>query len=261
LSGRIALGLEYDGAPFAGWQTQPGGRGVQDALEQALAGIAGHPVRVTAAGRTDAGVHATLQVVHFDTSAARPDSAWVRGVNASLPAAVSVRWAVRVATDFHARFEARARSYAYLLLDAPVRPAILSGKIGWFHRRLALPPMREAARCLLGTHDFSAFRAAQCQARTPVRTLRSLEVRRAGEMVAFEFTADAFLHHMVRNIVGCLVYVGQGRQPPEWVAGVLAGGDRAAAAPTFSPHGLYLTGVDYGPEAALPEAHRPPPFG
>lgn len=253
---RIALGLEYDGRGFDGWQTQSTGRGVQDALARALAEIAGAPVRIVAAGRTDAGVHALLQVVHFDAPAARPEQAWIRGVNALLPTEVAVRWAVPVGAEFHARYAARARDYAYVLLNRPVRPALEAGRVGWFHAPLQIAPMQEAARLLEGEHDFSAFRAAECQAATPVRTVHRCAIERRGEYAVFHLRANAFLQHMVRNIVGCLVYVGAGRQPPQWIAEVLASRNRARAAPTFSAAGLYLTGVEYDATWGLPEAHR-----
>ena len=254
---RIALALEYDGAPFHGWQSQADGSGVQDALERAVSAIAGTRVGTIAAGRTDSGVHATLQVVHFDIDAPRPETAWVRGVNSLLPRTVAARWAVGVADDFHARFAATGRYYTYLLLNHPVRPALLQSRVGWYHRPLALGPMREAAQALLGAHDFSAFRAAECQARSPVKTLDRLEIAREGDMLRFELHADAFLQHMVRNIIGTLVYVGCGRQPASWAADVLASRDRAQAAPTFTAEGLYLTGVDYATRWNLPATLAP----
>lgn len=254
---RIALGLEYDGAPFQGWQTQAGGTGVQDALERALSAIADAPVSTVAAGRTDAGVHAAMQVAHFDTDARRADSAWIRGVNALLPASVAVRWALVVPNDFHARFAATGRHYTYLLLDRPVRPALLAGRAGWYHRPLALDLMRAGADALLGRHDFSAFRAAGCQAKSPTRMLDRLDISREDDMIHFDFHADAFLHHMVRNIVGALVYVGNGRHPPAWIAELLAGRDRTRAAPTFGADGLYLTGIDYPTRWNLPATRAP----
>ena len=255
---RIALGLEYDGTRFCGWQTQRSGCGVQDHLEAALGHIAGEPVETVCAGRTDAGVHALAQVAHFDTEAVRPDSAWVRGVNASLPAALAVLWAREVDGAFHARYTARNRCYRYVLLNRPVRPAAAHSRVGWFHLPLEISPMLEAARSLIGEHDFSAFRAAECQARSPVRHLRRLDIERHGEYVVFEFCANAFLHHMVRNLVGTLVYVGKGAHPPEWVVDVLAGRDRAAAAPTFDAAGLYLARVDYDATWGLPAARATP---
>lgn len=234
---------------------------MQDALERALGEVAGHPVRVAAAGRTDAGVHALMQVVHFDTNVTRPETAWVRGTNAHLPSSVAVLWARPVAEDFHARFSARERSYRYLLLNHPVRPAAAHGRVGWFHQPLDVARMQAAARYLVGEHDFSAFRSSECQARTPVRTLSRLEVRRVGALVVFDLWANAFLHHMVRNIVGCLVYVGKGKHPPEWLQEVLQGRDRARGAPTFPAAGLYFSGVRYEPRWGLPEGRgRELPF-
>ena len=249
---RIAIGLEYDGGPFHGWQSQADGSGVQDALERALGAVAGHPVSAVAAGRTDAGVHATLQVVHFDSAAERPDDAWVRGVNSLLPEAIAVRWALRVPDDFHARFAATGRHYTYLLLDRPVRPALLRTRVGWYHRPLAVEAMRKAAEPLLGKHDFSAFRAAECQAKSPLKTLDRIDIVREDDMLRFDLHADAFLQHMVRNIVGALVYVGSARQPASWLGELLAGRDRTRAAPTFSAAGLYLSGVDYPSRWNLP---------
>ena len=253
---RIVLGLEYDGSQFCGWQTQPSGCGVQDHLEAALAHIAGERVETICAGRTDAGVHALGQLVHFDTAAVRPTSAWVRGVNASLPPGVAVLWAHEASTQFHARFSALNRCYRYVLLNRPVRPAVGHGRIGWFHLPLDAGRMDEAARLLVGEHDFSAFRSSECQARSPVRELRRIEIERRGDYVFFQFCANAFLHHMVRNLVGTLVYVGKGRHEPEWVSEVLASRDRARAAPTFDPAGLYLATVDYDPAWGLPASHR-----
>jgi len=249
---RIALALEYDGSRFLGWQTQPGGGTVQDTLQAALSGIAGSAVQVTCAGRTDRGVHAREQVVHFDTGAARPDSAWVRGANALLPDSVAVLWAARVADDFHARYAALARTYRYVLLNRPVRPALAARHAGWTHAPLDVAAMRAAALQLVGEHDFSAFRAAECQARSPVRTLQALEVQARGERIDFVLRANAFLQHMVRNIVGTLVYVGNGRHAPQWASEVLASRDRARAAPTFAAEGLYLERVEYAERWALP---------
>jgi len=249
---RIALGVEYDGRDFEGWQTQPHGRTVQDALETALARIADRPVQIMCAGRTDSGVHATAQVVHFDAEVLRPTTAWVRGVNAHLPDGVAVTWAQQVGADFHARFAALGRSYRYLLLNRPVRPGLLAGRVGWFHLPLDVARMSAAAACLLGLHDFSAFRAAACQAKSPLREMRRAAVARRGDVIVFDFEANAFLHHMIRNLVGALVYVGKGAWPPERLAEVLAGRDRRQAAPTFAPDGLYLCGVEYPPRWPLP---------
>ncbi len=249
---RIALGLEYDGGSFHGWQSQADGGGAQDALERALSAVAGTRIGVAAAGRTDAGAHATLQVVHFDTGAVRPDTAWVRGANALLPQTIAVRWAMPVESGFHARFAATGRHYTYLLLDRPVRPALLNGKVGWYHRPLAVAAMCAAAAMLLGRHDFSAFRAAECQAKSPVKTLDRLDIAREDDMVQFKLHADGYLQHMVRNIVGALVYVGSGRQAPDWIGGLLESRDRTRGAPTFAASGLYLTGVDYPSRWNLP---------
>jgi tRNA pseudouridine38-40 synthase len=249
---KIAIGIEYDGSGFRGWQSQPSGDTVQDHLERALASIAGGPVRLAAAGRTDAGVHALAQVAHFETSAERPESAWVRGVNTLLAQAVAVQWATPVADDFHARYSAISRTYRYLLYNHTVRPALHHRRVGWFHLPLDVNAMRAALAHLAGEHDFSAFRSSECQAKSPVRTLRSCTLERRGAYLSFEFTANGFLHHMVRNIVGCLVYVGKGKHPPEWLGQVLASRDRRLAAPTFSADGLYLAGVEYAHGWKLP---------
>jgi len=226
---------------------------VQDALEQALAAIAGAPVSVTCAGRTDRGVHARGQVAHFDTEAARPGQAWVRGTNALLPDAVAVLWAASVPGDFHARYSALSRTYRYVLLNRPVRPALAARHAGWFHAPLDLQAMRDAAAVLVGEHDFSAFRSAECQAKSPVRTIQALQILQDGERIEFVVRANAFLHHMVRNIVGTLVYVGKGKHPPEWVREILLSKDRAKAAPTFGPEGLYLEKVEYESRWGLPQ--------
>ncbi len=249
---RIALGLEYDGSRFCGWQTQPDACAIQDTLEVALSQIAGERITVASAGRTDTGVHALAQVVHFDTAAQRPDTAWVRGVNALLPASVAIRWACEVAPTFHARFSAKSRSYRYLLLNRPTRPGLAAGKVGWFHVPLDIERMQQAANYLIGEHDFSAFRAAACQAKTPIRTLTELRIQQQNDCFILDLRANAFLHHMVRNIVGALVYVGKGKYAPEWVAEVLSGRDRKFAAPTFAPDGLYLSRVEYETHWGIP---------
>ena len=251
---RIALGIEYEGGAFCGWQTQPGGCSVQDAVERALGDIAGARIETTCAGRTDAGVHARWQVVHFDTDVDRPESAWVRGTNSRLPSAVSVLWSRQVAPTFHARFDALSRSYRYVLLARGSRPGVQHGRVGWWHGSLDVEAMRSAAAVLVGEHDFSAFRAAECQAKSPVRTVSRLEVRSEGPYVIFDLRANAFLQHMVRNIVGTLVYIGAGRQPAPWMAELLASRDRRLAAPTFAADGLYLTAVEYSAAAGLPAA-------
>jgi len=253
---RIALAIEYAGDAFCGWQSQPSSCSVQDALEQALGSIAAQRVATAAAGRTDAGVHAASQIVHFDADADRPPSAWVRGVNALLPKAAAILWAQPVPADFHARFAATARHYTYLLLARSERPALLAKRVGWYHASLDLAAMRAGAAHLAGTHDFSAFRAAECQAKSPVKSLARIAIDAQGSLIRFDFSADAFLHHMLRNIVGSLVYVGSGRRPPEWIAQLLSARDRTRAAPTFAPDGLYLAGADYPARFGLPNTRR-----
>ena len=257
---KIAIGIAYDGAGFHGWQSQPSGNTVLDHLERALRRIAAAPVRVAGAGRTDAGVHACAQVAHFETQSERADYAWVRGANAGLPAAIALQWAVPVAETFHARFSALSRGYRYVLYNHPVRPSLVAGRCGWHHAPLDAEEMRRATKMLLGEHDFSAFRASSCQAKTPVRVIERADVTVQGPYLLFDFTANAFLHHMVRNVVGCLVYVGNGAHPAEWVGELLASRDRRLAAPTISANGLYLTGVKYGGEWRLPGFSRMMPF-
>ncbi|MCL2076518.1 MAG: tRNA pseudouridine(38-40) synthase TruA [Betaproteobacteria bacterium] len=260
---RIALGLEYDGRSFHGWQRQKGLPSVQMVLEEALFRIAGHSVNVRCAGRTDAGVHALGQVVHFDTLANRPETAWVRGVNSFLPASVAVRWSREVSDDFHARYAAKSRRYRYLLLNRGERSGLWAGRAGWFHRPLCLEVMQKAAEFLVGEHNFSAFRAAECQAKNPVRNLTHAEIGQEGDFFFFDFEANAFLQHMVRNMVGSLVYVGKGAWMPEYLHELLLAGDRTLAAPTFPPDGLYFLGPSYDsalqlPMAALSDAHTLP---
>ncbi len=254
---RIAIGLEYDGRGFCGWQTQPGGCGIQDHLERAIAIIHGGPVRTIVAGRTDTGVHALAQVVHFDAEQVRPAQAWVRGVNSHLPTGVSVLWAKRVPIEFDARRAALERTYRYVLLNRPVRPTLLAGRVGWVFGYLDEAAMAEAAKLLEGTHDFTAFRAAECQARTPVRDLRHTSVSRQGEFIFFEFRANAFLHHQIRNMVGALVWVGLKRRPREWIGELLDSRNRAHGAATFAPDGLYLAGVRYDHIFGLPVPPTP----
>ena len=253
---RLALGLSYRGQAYEGWQSQPSGRTVQDAFERALAKFVGAPVRTHCAGRTDAGVHALNQVVHIDAPVAREAFSWVRGTNRYLPADIAVQWCREVVPDFHARASALGRRYRFVLLESPVRPALETGLCGWVFRPLQGDAMRAAASHLIGEHDFSAFRAAECQARSPVKMLRNIEIGFRGESLAgywhFEFDASAFLHHMVRNIIGCLVAVGMGRRPAAWVAEVLASRRREMAAPTFPPEGLYFLGPYYDARHALP---------
>lgn len=253
---RVALGIEYAGGAFCGFQSQPAGCGVQDALQRALAAIAGHPVTAIAAGRTDAGVHAALQVVHFDTRARRPENAWVRGTNAHLPGSIAVLFARDVPDDFHARFAATGRHYTYLLLNRPERPGLFAGRVGWYHRPLDVRAMHTAAQHLVGTHDFSAFRAAECQAKSPVKTLHRADVSAAGTLLRIDFHANAFLHHMVRNIVGALVAIGAGKLPVAGMADLLRGRDRTRAPATFAAEGLYFAGAEYDARFALPPTVR-----
>jgi tRNA pseudouridine38-40 synthase len=256
---RIALGLSYRGQAYLGWQSQPGGRTVQDRLEAALTAFAASsPLRTLCAGRTDAGVHALNQVVHFDTDVEREAGSWVRGTNRYLPSDIAVQWCRFVAPTFHARNAARGRRYAYVLLESPVRPALETGVVGWWFRPLDGDAMRAAVLHLIGEHDFSAFRAAGCQAASPVKTLNELSITQRGAYWRFEFDATAFLHHMVRNVMGCLLAVGSGARPPQWVAEVLASRTRSFAAPTFAPDGLYFLGPYYEPEHDLPR--RTPAF-
>ena len=226
---------------------------MQDALEPALREIAGTPISTTCAGRTDRGVHARGQVVHFDTEAGRPESAWVRGVNAHLPDSLAVLWAHEVGGEFHARYSARSRTYVYRLLNRAVRPALDAPYIGWFHLPLDMNAMRAAAALFVGEHDFSAFRSSECQAKTPVRTVHSLDIEKRDEVIQIVIRANAFLHHMVRNIVGTLVYVGKGKHPAAWVTELLASKERSKAAPTFGPEGLCLDKVEYEAKWGLPQ--------
>jgi tRNA pseudouridine38-40 synthase len=258
---RIALILEYNGSHYCGWQSQAAGCSVQDVLESAVSKIACCKIRVITAGRTDAGVHALYQVVHFDVPVQRPINAWVRGVNAHLPKNIAVLWASEVTLDFHARYSATERRYLYFLLNHPVRSGLYHQRVGWFHQPLDLQKMQAAANLLIGQHDFSAFRAAECQAKSPIRTLNKLEISCQGNIFIFELCADAFLHHMVRNIIGCLVYVGKEKYSPEWMQTLIEGRDRANAAPTFSAAGLYLAGVNYDPKWRLPSFKQLPFMG
>jgi len=254
---RVVLGVQYDGSSWRGWQTQPSGGTVQDTLEAALKKFSLTDIGTVCAGRTDAGVHALEQVVHFDTELNREMFSWVRGVNAFLPASIAVRWACETVStshkDFHARFSAVARTYHYVLYNHPVRSPLWHGRAGWVFRPLDVIPMREAAQFLIGEHDFSAFRAAECQAKSPVKVMYEIDISRRSDLIVFTLRANAFLHHMVRNIVGSLIMVGNGNQSPHWVKTVLAGRDRSRAAPTFMPDGLYLAKIDYDPKWGLPQ--------
>ncbi len=253
---RIAFGVEYDGASFCGWQSQPSGCGVQDVLEIAIAKIAQQPVRIHAAGRTDTGVHALMQVVHFDVEAKRPETAWVRGVNAFLPKAVRVFWSKEVPEAFHARFSALKRSYEYLLINTSVAPAVLATKAGWYHLPLDFEAMKQAIQHLIGEHDFSAFRASECQAKSPIRHMYDASIISHSDRFVFKFTANAFLQHQVRNMIGALIYVGNGKHPPELIKELLQLHDRTLSPPTFSANGLYLTGVEYDGKWQLPNQNQ-----
>ena len=257
---KIALGIEYDGSRFYGWQRQQEVASVQGCLEQALSKVANEPVTVFCAGRTDAGVHATGQVVHFETRAQRADAAWTMGVNANLPDEVAVRWVTGVAEDFHARFSATARRYRYIIYNHPYRPAVLSRGVTHFYHQLDASRMERAGHCLLGEHDFTSFRAVQCQSRTPWRNVHHLTVTRRGAYVVVDIKANAFVHHMVRNIVGSLMEVGCGHQPETWIEELLAARDRTLAAATAKAEGLYLVAVDYPPRFALPSPAMGPLF-
>jgi tRNA pseudouridine38-40 synthase len=253
---RLALGISYLGTAYEGWQSQLSGRTVQDKLEAALNAFtaqAPNAIKTICAGRTDAGVHGLMQVVHFDTGLQRDISSWVRGTNAFLPNDIAVQWVQVVSDDFHARALARSRRYAYILLESPVRPSLEANRVGWAFRPLDGAAMRQAAGYLVGEHDFSSFRAAACQAKSPVKNLQRIDISQRGPYWRFEFEASAFLHHMIRNIMGCLVAIGNGSQRPEWMREVLAARSRDAAAPTFSPDGLYFLGPRYDAHWGLPE--------
>ena len=250
---RFAVGVEYDGGGFSGWQTQSGPNTIQAELETALAGLLAHPVGVTGAGRTDAGVHSRGQVVHFDTDARRSERALVLGTNTSLPPTVAVRWARTVPDHFHARYSAVARTYRYCILNRLARPGLGAGRVAFIHRPLDLQPMIEAGQALVGTHDFSSFRAAECQAKSPVRELRELRLQRHGEFVFLEITANAFLHHMVRNIAGLLIHIGTGEASPALAQELLVARNRRLAPATAPAGGLYLWRVHYPPVFGLPD--------
>lgn len=248
----VALGIEYDGSHYCGWQTQPDQPTVQDRLEAAIKRFITHPVSTVCAGRTDTGVHGTGQVVNLAVDCIRAESSWVRGLNTFLPDDIAVRWAREVTEDFNARYCATARTYEYWIVNDAVRSPVMNGRTGWVWRPCDAERMHEAAQCLVGEHDFTSFRASECQANTPVRTISELKVRRCGRLIGIRITANAFLQHMVRNIVGSLVYVGIGRESPEWLYDVLKAKTRAVAAPTFEPSGLYLVGVKYPERWNLP---------
>jgi len=253
---RFAAGIEYDGRAYSGWQFQPGLQTVQDAVQRALSRVADAPVECVCAGRTDAGVHASAQVVHFDTDAVRSERGWRLGTNSNLPDDVSVAWLREVPGHFHARYSAMARSYRYLILNRDSRSALAFGRATWERRPLDAQRMHTAAQVLIGEHDFSAFRAIECQAKSPLRRVERLEVTRDADWLTIAITANAFLHHMVRNIMGCLTMIGSGRRTPAWLADVMASRDRSRAAPTMAPDGLYFVGPYYDPTHAIPDRSR-----
>lgn len=258
--GRFAIGIAYDGSGYMGWQRQHHGASVQEAVERAVSRVADAKVEVVCAGRTDAGVHATQQVAHFDTGARRPLHGWLRGINSNLPGDIAVQWIEPVPADFHARFSATGRSYRYIIYSHPVRPALHRDRVAWTYRPLALAPMQQAAAPLIGEHDFSTFRAVACQARHPVREVREIVLQRRGNYFYMDVTANAFLHHMVRNIAGVLMAIGAGERPPEWSREVLQARDRTQGGVTAPGGGLYLTGVEYPARFGIPARGELPVF-
>jgi len=252
---RYAACIEYCGVEYSGWQRQKNAPSVQAAVEQAISQVANHDVTVTTAGRTDTGVHGIGQTIHFDSTSQREEYNWLRGINTALPNDISLIWCKPVADDFHARFGALQRSYRYILLNRPVQPSYLSGRVTWYHNSLSIDRMQQAAVSLLGTHNFSAFRAAGCQSKNPVKALRRLDVCQQGQWFWFDLTADGFLHHMVRNIVGVLCKIGTGEADINWARTVMESRDRKVGGVTFPPHGLYFAKVEYDPKYRLP----PPP--
>ena len=258
--GRISLGIEYDGASVHGWQRQKDVASVQEYLEKALTVIANKPIIVFCAGRTDAGVHATGQIVHFDSDVERPERAWTLGINANMPDTIAVTWAKPVSDDFHARFSATHRRYRYVIYNSRMRPAILHNGVTHEYRELDAEKMHEAAQALVGEHDFTTFRASLCQSKTPHRTVSSVSVHRQGRYVVLDIRANAFLHHMVRNITGSLLCIGAGEQPVDWMAHLLTLKDRAKAATTAKPNGLYLVDVTYPEHFGIPKSPLGPLF-
>jgi tRNA pseudouridine38-40 synthase len=257
---RIALMVEYDGSQYYGWQAQTGLRTVQQVLEDALSNVAAHEISVVCAGRTDTGVHATSQIVHFDTETERATRAWIHGANSFLPKDVCVRWAREMPDDFHARYSAMARRYCYVIYNTAVRPALLRSNVTWQYRQLDHRVMQEAGQFLLGEQDFTSFRSIECQSKTPMRNIQHLQVNRMGDMIIIDIRANAFLHHMVRNIAGVLMVAGSGRRPLSWVQEVLLAKDRKLGAETAPPYGLYLTGVSYPEEFDVTQNMHALPF-
>jgi tRNA pseudouridine38-40 synthase len=258
---RIVCAVEYDGSAFHGWQRQDHARSVQGDVEAALSKVANHEVRVVCAGRTDSGVHASWQIIHFDTRAERSERSWVLGTNANLADDAGLLWAREVEDDFHARFSAQARSYRYVILNREVPSALLHRRVTWVHQALDVPRMQEAARYLLGEHNFSSFRALACQAKSPVRTIYRLDIKRSGAYLYLDVEANAFLHHMVRNIAGALLAVGRGAQNSHWVRDVLDKRDRTQGGVTAPASGLYLVGVRYPQKYGIEPLGVVPEFG
>lgn len=254
---RIALGIEYDGSHYHGWQKQPGLYTVQSCLEQALAKIANEPVSITCAGRTDTGVHAAGQIIHFVTTAKRPMRSWIFGVNSHLPRDISVHWAKLVDEEFHARFSALTRRYCYIIYNHSIRPAVLRSHVAWHYKALDQERMHDAAQYLVGEHDFSSFRAMECQSHSPIRRIDKFVVTRQGQYVILDVTANAFLHHMVRNMAGGLIAIGTGKQPVEWIQDVLSAKNRSLGAETAPPYGLYLIEVTYPEKYQIPYVTAP----
>ncbi len=257
LTSRLAMCLEYDGSNFHGWQTQRGVVTVQETVEEAVSSVADEQIQVITAGRTDAGVHATGQIVHYDTRSNRSNQAWLRGVNSNLPESVVVSWVLPVPANFHARYSAVTRSYRYVLLNRPVRPTYLSQRVSWDYRPLDIDKMKVAAKLLIGKHDFNAYRAASCQSNTSIRIIHELEINQKENWIWIDIKANGFLKHMVRNIVGVLVAIGAGESEPSWSREVLETRDRTMGGITATADGLYLCGVSYSVEYNLPSA--PPP--
>lgn len=257
---RLALGVAYSGSGYHGWQSQKSANTIQDFLENALSRFAASPIRTICAGRTDAGVHALMQVVHFDTEILRTTTSWVRGTNSFLPANIAVQWVKTVPDNFHARGSTVSRKYCYVLLQSPIRPSVEVGRVGWIHQTLDLEAMQAATNYLIGEHDFSSFRASACQALSPIKSLKQITIKKTNSLREsdccywrFEFEGNAFLHHMIRNIMGCLIVIGKGEKPAIWMQEVLKAKSRKVAAPTFSPDGLYFLGPQYACHWGLPE--------
>lgn len=257
---RIALGVEYDGSQYHGWQVQTGLHTIQQTLEHALTKIADSEISVVCAGRTDTGVHATNQVIHFDSEKERTIRSWIHGANSFLPKDICVKWGREMPDDFHARYSALSRRYRYIIYNAPVRPALLRSNVTWQYCQLDYRLMQEAGQFLLGENDYTSFRSVECQSNTPMRNVHQLHVTRKGHLIMIDIIANAFLHHMVRNIAGVLIAIGSGKKTVPWVKEVLHAKDRRLGAETAPPYGLYLVGVNYPKESGLSQANLGPLF-